>query len=171
MLIKDKNAAERIDDKGLEEIEYLLYQETELLDAGDYDQWLALYTEDCLYWVPEKMDQDNPLDHISLYYEDRTLMKMRIERLRHPQAHSLSDPIRTSHVTSHQAIEGIDAESGLVRVTARFTMSEYYRNEQRVFSGKYSYGLQEIVGNYRIKTKRVDLVNCDAILEPIQVFI
>jgi ethylbenzene dioxygenase subunit beta len=171
MLIKDKTAANEIDTDTIEQIELLLYQETEFLDAQNYDQWLALFTDDCIYWVPEQVNQNNPHDHISLFHEDKTLMKMRIERLGHPQAHSLSDPIRTSHVCSQYVLESIDADSGNITVSARFIMSEYYRNEQRVFSGRYFYELRETNGSILIKTKRVELINCDAILEPIQVFI
>ncbi|MGH8695028.1 MAG: hypothetical protein ACREVS_00965, partial [Burkholderiales bacterium] len=30
----------------------VLYREARLLDAGQFEEWLALYTPECLYWVP-----------------------------------------------------------------------------------------------------------------------
>lgn len=171
MLIKDKTAVGKISDTDVKEIELLLQQETELLDACRYDEWLSLFSEDCLYWVPAIIDQTDAENYISLFYEDRTLMTMRVERLRHPQAHSLIDPVRSSRVVSNPVLEKFDVTTGNTIISTRFIMTEYYRNEQRIFSGNYCYELEKNKAGYHIKLKRVNLINCDAILEPIQIFI
>ena len=171
MLIKDKTVVGKLTDADINDIELLLQQEAELLDTCRYDDWLSLFSADCLYWVPAAIDQTNAEDYISLFYEDRTLMTMRVERLRHPQAHSLIDPLRSSRVVSNPVLEQFDMATGNATVSARFIMTEYYRNEQRIFSGSYQYELEKTRADYRIKLKRVNLINCDAILEPIQIFI
>ena len=36
----------------------LLYHEAALLDERRFDEWLALFTDDALYWVPQGEDGD-----------------------------------------------------------------------------------------------------------------
>ena len=35
-----------------EELEAFVYAEAELLDDGRYEDWLALFADDGIYWVP-----------------------------------------------------------------------------------------------------------------------
>jgi benzoate/toluate 1,2-dioxygenase beta subunit len=50
-------------------------------------------------------------------------------------------------------------------VRSKFIMVEYRRNVQRIFAGTYTHGLVRAGGEFKIATKRVDLVNCEAELE------
>ena len=98
-------------------------------------------------------------------------MEMRIARLRHPRAYSLDNPVTTSHVTGDKMIEDIDPASGQIIVTTRFQMTEHQRGKQRLFAGTYRYCLRRVDKYFKISLKRVDLINCDACHEPLQVFI
>ena len=160
-----------ITDDELEAIELLLYLETEFLDQARYEEWLRLFTDDCSYWVPARKGQTDPVNDISLFYEDRDLMEMRIKRIQHPRAHSLDNPVTTSHVTGAKLIESISADTGEIIITTRFQMVEHQRGEQRLFAGIYRYHLRRESGGFKINLKRVDLINCDAYFEPLQVFI
>ena len=171
IIIKDNKLAESLHSDTLKSIELLLYRETDYLDQGDYENWLSLFTEDCIYWVPAEPGQTDPENHISLFYEDRAMMKVRITKLQHPQSHPMSYPLRCNHIVGDRVIEVIVNDTEELIVTSRFLMTEYYRNEQRNFAGKYEYRLIETDGDYKIRMKRVNLINCDALLEPIQVFI
>ena len=42
------------------EAEDFLYHEADLLDRREFDQWLTLFTEDGIYWLPMD-DDDDPL--------------------------------------------------------------------------------------------------------------
>ena len=55
--------------------------EARLIDEKRLDQWLALFTDDGLYWVPATPGQPDGLQHNSLAYEDRLLLQLRIERI------------------------------------------------------------------------------------------
>ena len=75
-----------------------VYREARLLDEKRFDEWYELFTEDGFYWVPLAHDQVDPLDHTSLAYEDRLLLKLRIERLKSPRAFSQQPPSRCHHL-------------------------------------------------------------------------
>ena len=171
IILADKKMLSELADKELKAIELLLYQETEFLDQARYEDWLKLFTNDCKYWVPAKKNQTDPVNDISLFYEDRDLMEMRITRIQHPRAHSLDNPITTSHVTGVKVIEGINADTGEIIITTRFQMVEHQRDEQRLFAGTYRYHLRRRNKRFKISLKRVDLINCYAPFEPLQVFI
>ena len=171
IIFNDEKISGELTDEDLKAIELLLYQETEFLDQARYADWLTLFTDDCRYWVPARKDQTNPIDDISLFYEDRNLMEMRVTRIQHPGAHSLDNPITTSHVTGIKALEGIDPDTGEIIITMRFQMVEHQRGEQRLFAGAYRYHLRRENKGFKISLKRVDLINCDASFEPLQVFI
>ena len=167
----DKTDSAGLTEEDLEAIRLLLYRETEYLDQARYEEWLALFTDDCRYWVPARKDQTDPDNDISLFHEDRNLMEMRISRIRHPRAHSLANPVTTSHVTGTRLVEAIDASTGDLVITTRFQMVEHQAGEQRLFAGTYRYHLRREAGAFKISLKRVDLLNSDAYFEPLQVFI
>ncbi len=171
IILADKKMLSELADKELKAIELLLYQETEFLDQARYEDWLKLFTNDCKYWVPAKKNQTDPVNDISLFYEDRDLMEMRITRIQHPRAHSLDNPITTSHVTGVKVIEEINADTGEITTSTRFQMVEHQRGEQRLFAGTFRYHLRRENKHFKISLKRVDLINCDAPFEPLQVFI
>ena len=79
-----------------DEIAALLFREARLLDEQRYDEWLALYLPDAWYWVPSRADQASWKDTISIIYDDRQLMEMRVRRLMHPHAHAVQPPARTT---------------------------------------------------------------------------
>ena len=43
-----------------ERVEEFLFHEAKLIDEHLYDEWLALWTEDGLYWVPCNTDDADP---------------------------------------------------------------------------------------------------------------
>jgi ethylbenzene dioxygenase subunit beta len=155
----------------LREIEQFLYREAALLDRKMWDEWLALFTDDGYYWVPLFPEQVDPIAHTSLFYEDRVLMQMRIDRLRHPRAFSQEPPSMTSHVVSGVMLESCDAASGECVVRSSFQLLEFRRDEQRIFGGFATFTLVPADDSFRIKLKRVDLINAGGVHEPLQLFI
>ena len=63
------------------EIEQFLYHEARLLDAGQFEAWFALFTEDAVYWVPAGRDDIDPTRHVSIIYDDHARLQKRIARL------------------------------------------------------------------------------------------
>ena len=92
--------------------ETFLYAEARLLDARRFRDWMALFAEDGTYWVPAAPDQKSPFDHVSLFYDDRDLMKTRIDRLEHPRIHIQTPPSRTVHLVGNVMVEEADDGEG-----------------------------------------------------------
>jgi 3-phenylpropionate/cinnamic acid dioxygenase small subunit len=149
--------------------EQFLIHEAALLDGRRFRDWMALFADDGTYWVPAVPDQDSPLNQASLFYDDRDLMKTRVERLEHPRIHVQTPPSRTAHLIGNIVIEHADAANGEFTVGSTVIMVEYRDDAQRVFAGRQSHKLRREGESFRIVQKRVDLINCDGAFEAMAV--
>jgi benzoate/toluate 1,2-dioxygenase beta subunit len=155
----------------IREIEQLLYEEASFLDRPDLDRWIELYTEDGTYWMPAIPDQESPHTHISLFFDDRVLMEVRRRNFVHPAASSKDYDVRASHIISNIQIRDEDQETGACTVTSNFHCFLYYRDKQTPYAGTYTHELVRVGGSYKIRSKRVDIINCDAVLNTIIIYI
>jgi benzoate/toluate 1,2-dioxygenase beta subunit len=147
--------------------ELFLIQEAHLLDERRFREWMGLFADDGIYWVPAVPNQESPFDQASLFYDDRELMKTRIDRLEHPRIHVQTPPSRTAHLVGNVIVEQTDEGEFLVRST--FIMVEYRDDRQRTFAGRQSHRLRREGASFRIVQKRVDLINCDSAFEAMAV--
>jgi len=145
----------------LRKIEQFLYDEANLLDNPDLDSWITLYTEDGTYWMPVIEDQADPLNHVSIFYDDRVMMEVRRRNFVHPRAASKDHKVRSSHIIGNIRLQGSNDQGDLV-VTSNFQALVFYRNEQRAYGGRYEHHLVADGDSYKIRHKKVTLINCDA---------
>ncbi|MFL6799860.1 MAG: aromatic-ring-hydroxylating dioxygenase subunit beta [Xanthobacteraceae bacterium] len=150
-------------------VEQFLVGEARLLDDRRFRDWMELFTGDGTYWVPAAPHQQSPFDQASLFYDDRELMRTRIERLEHPRIHVQTPPSRTAHLIGNIVIE--DAASGADEcvVASTVIMVEYRDEQQRLFAGRQQHRLRRAGAGFRIVQKRVDLINCDSAFEAMAV--
>jgi 3-phenylpropionate/cinnamic acid dioxygenase small subunit len=140
-------------------VEDFLFHEVHLLDTGRYEEWVDLFTPDGEYWVPAVWQQPDPLDHLSLFYEDRNLMKVRMNRLRHHGTTTMQPPSRTVHQVGNVMVE---AGEGALVVHSNLLCAEYRLDRQRLFAALVRHDLRPGgAAGFQIHRKRVDLINCD----------
>jgi len=151
-------------------IDFVVY-EARLLDEKRYDEWNALFTDDAFYWVPLVPGQADGLNHTSHLYEDKLLRDLRIERLRSPRAFSQQPPSRSHHLLQTPGIDIFEPGSNRYVLRTPFHYTESQRDEQNSFVGTFFHHLSLSAGALRMTLKRVDLLNCDAALPAIQLFI
>jgi benzoate/toluate 1,2-dioxygenase beta subunit len=152
-----------------EAFELFLIHEVRLLDERRFREWMGLFTDDGTYWVPAVPNQESPFNQASLFYDDRQLMKTRVERLEHPLIHVQTPPSQTVHLVSNVTIEAQDDAKGEVLIASNVIMVEYRQDHQRVFAGRQQHRLRRDGDGWRIVLKRVDLANCQAAFEAIAV--
>ena len=163
----------------LRPFEQFLYREAMLLDEKRWADWLALYTEDCFYWVPSVVGQKDPVNTISLFAEDRMRLEMRVIRVTHPRAFSQDFPTRMSHVVANVMLDpegGQGADGGMspkadLVLRSSVHILEYRKEEQRLFGGTVRHWLRRAGADVKIAMKRIDLINCDAPMEVVQLFL
>lgn len=147
--------------------------EAALLDERRLNDWLSLFAEDGHYWVPLLgAAQADPFSHNSLAYEDRLLLRLRIERLKNPRAHSQHPASHSQHVLQPSRI---DSEAGdEVRLCTPFIYIEARGNAQILLSGTARHHIvrtPSTPAGWTIRQKRIDLLNSARALPAIQLFI
>jgi 3-phenylpropionate/cinnamic acid dioxygenase small subunit len=146
-------------------------RESRLLDDKRYDEWNALFTDDAFYWVPLVPDQEDGLNHTSHLYEDKLLRELRIERLKSPRAFSQQPPSRCHHLLQMPTVEVFEPESNRYVVRSEFHYTESQGDELQFYVGSFFHTLTRMDGALRMTLKRVNLLNCDAALPAVQLFI
>lgn len=146
-------------------------REARLLDQHRLEDWLDLFTEDGHYWMPLEQGQSDPRLTTSLMYEDKLLLKIRIERLRGKATYSQSPKSRCHHVLQ---IPQVDERDDQERRYVTWTPMHYVESrgdEQTLYAAWVTHHLTAVEGEIKIRLKRVDLVNCDSALGSIQLFV
>lgn len=146
------------------EAEDLLYREAALLDDGDWDGWLALYTEDAVFWMPAWRDEESPTEdpdsELSLiYYEGRTGLEDRVVRVRSGQSVASKPRPRCVHCISNVVI--VRADAGTAEAAASFVVHLHDVRAERshAFFGRYHHRLRREDGVWRIAGKKILLLN------------
>ena len=154
----------------LRTLEQFLFHEARLIDEKRWDEWAALFTADGTYWVPATRGQPDPLHHVSLIYEDALLRSIRIKRYAHPNARSLQPEPTSVHLISNVMLDAHDPQSGDCVVNSRFIMLEYRRDRQNTYGGACTHELVVAGESFKIQHKKVEIINCEAAQENIQIY-
>lgn len=148
-----------------------LYREAALLDDGEWDSWGKLFTADGIYWVPAARDQSDPINDVSLIYDNALLRAIRLDRLKNAEASSLQGRPNSSRVVSNIMVLDSDDAKGRYVVRSRFVVAQYARWGTHTFHGSYTHEIRPQEGELRMALKRVDLVNVEGPLGDIVVLL
>jgi 3-phenylpropionate/cinnamic acid dioxygenase small subunit len=151
-------------------IDFVL-REARLLDEQRFEEWLELFAEDGHYWMPVEWGQSDPRLTTSLMYEDKLLLKIRVDRLRGSRTYSQKPRSRSHHLLQ---VPQVDARNDDEKLYVTWTPMHYVEvraDKQTLFAAWATHHLTLVEGALKIRLKRVDLVNCDAPFGSIQLFL
>lgn len=144
--------------------EDLLYEEARRIDDGELDEWLELFTDDAVYWVPNVVA--DPSREPSIIYDDRERMGERVFRLLRTPAYAQSPPSRTIRVVSNVQVDGKDgAEHATARCNTTITEmrlgdpGQVGLGDPRSFAAACHYELRFEDDIWKIAQKKVWLLN------------
>jgi 3-phenylpropionate/cinnamic acid dioxygenase small subunit len=150
-------------------IDFVLH-ETRLIDQHRFDEWLELFTDDGIYWMPLEWGQTDPKLVGSLMYEDKLLLKIRVERLKGNRTFSQKPKSRCHHVLQTPQIEKREEQANEYVTWTPMHYVETRLDQQDLYAAWATHTLTQVDGALKIKLKRVDIVNCDAAFGNIQLF-
>jgi 3-phenylpropionate/cinnamic acid dioxygenase small subunit len=143
-----------------ERVEQFLFRQSELLDNKYWQDYIDLFADDGVYWMPVLPEQTEWEGSPSIFAEDKLLMAVRMGRVTHPNAWSQAPLWMTNHIVGNVVIEKETEKE--VQVRSRFHMMELRRDSVRHFGGTYRHTLVKKGKDFRIKLQRVDLFNAQA---------
>lgn len=150
----------------LSEAEYravadFLYKEARLADEARYAEWLALWTDDGVYWVPGTTDPGaDPERHLSHIYDNRARIDTRVKLLQTGVRHSQEPASLMRRLISN--IEVTPAENGELAAESNFILAELAvqaKHELHWWAGRTTHRLRRVEGRLRMVRKTVVLVN------------
>ena len=141
-------------------VEQFLYQQADLLDSKQWQDYVDLFAADGVYWVPADPAHTSWDGMPAIFAEDKNLMTVRMNRVLHPDAWSQRPLWETNHVVSNVIIE--KATDSNIVARSRFHMMELRRDDVRHFAGSYRHELKRTQDGLRIKLQRVDMTNAQA---------
>jgi 3-phenylpropionate/cinnamic acid dioxygenase small subunit len=143
-----------------DEFRRLLEREARLLDQLRYDDWLALYAPECVYWVPSTPNAGDPRREIAIMFDDRRRLEDRVYRLRTGFAWSQAPASRTVRLVTN--VEVFSTASEAVRMLrSNFLISEFWGDETRMLAGWAGHRVVRDEGGWLIQAKQVNLIECD----------
>lgn len=145
-------------------------REARLLDEHRHAEWLDLFTDDGIYWMPLEWGQTDRKLHASLLHEDKVLLTVRVERLKGNRTFSQKPKSRCHHVLQAPVVDKRDEPNGTYETYTPFHYVETRLDEQQLYAGWARHTLVVDGGKIKIKLKRVDLVNPEAAFGNMQLF-
>jgi 3-phenylpropionate/cinnamic acid dioxygenase small subunit len=139
-----------------------LYHEARLLDERRWEDWLALYDEDAVYWVPAFTMEGEPVTDPELsvnliYITSRAGLEERIFRIGTGDSVASTPLPRTCNMVGNVLARPDGAE---VAVTATFqaACATLARGTESRF-GRYEYRLRRVNGGFLIRRKKILLLD------------
>lgn len=146
----------------LNEVGQFLYREARLQDTHAYDEWEALWTSDGVYWVPANGDDIDPETQMSIIYDNRSRIALRIKQFHTGKRHTQAPRSRLGRVLSN--VEIIESSGDEIRVAANAMVFESNLRAETVWCTRNEYMLRREDGSLRMARKKVVLVNNDKAL-------
>jgi 3-phenylpropionate/cinnamic acid dioxygenase small subunit len=139
--------------------EQFLFLEAKHMDAHDYDKWLELWHSELSYWVPCNADEGDPKRSVALIYDDRAQLEDRLMRLKGKHAFAQTPRSRLMRVVSNVMIES-QSDSEVI-VSSAFSLGEWRSNHETHWFGRNLHTLIFTGDGFRIRHKKVMLLNND----------
>ena len=138
-----------------------LHKEARLADEARYAEWLALWTDDGVYWVPATTDPDaDPDKHVSHVYDNRGRLDTRIKLLLTGHRYSQEPASLMRRLISN--IEVTTADNGELVAESNFALAELAiqaKREMHWWVGRTTHRLRRVDGELKMCRKKVVLVN------------
>jgi 3-phenylpropionate/cinnamic acid dioxygenase small subunit len=143
----------------------VLAREAVFLDERRWDEWLALFTPDCEYWIPSWRNEDsltdNPQAEVShIYYASRTGLEDRVARVRSGKSPASNPLRRTTHMIGNVLL--LDSRAGeSMKLRSSWTCHFYDPHRQRtdLIHGHSTYELRSETPGWLIAKRKSVLQN------------
>jgi 3-phenylpropionate/cinnamic acid dioxygenase small subunit len=145
-----------------ERVEEFLCFEAKLLDEHRYEEWLALWTEDALYWVPCNTDDADPALQTMIIYDNHARLSERIYRLTSEAAWAQQPRSRTLRLISNLVVRQNENDYS---VESNCLIAELRRSRQDLFAARMLHTLRPAGDSFRIVLKKVLLLNNDEAID------
>ncbi len=141
----------------LDEVTQWVYREARLQDEHRYDEWEALWTDDGIYWVPANGEGGDPEQEMSIIYDNRSRIALRIRQFHTGKRYSQTPKSRLRRVVSN--IEILSDDGGELTVGSNALIFESHVRGDTLWAARNEYRLRRDGAGLKMALKKVVLVN------------
>jgi len=154
------------------EVTHLINKETTLLDRRLWDEWLNLFTEDAVYWVPSWADEEetvsDPETQLNLmYFRDRGGLEDRVFRIESRDSYASLPLDRTVHIVSNILISKV--EDDFIIASANCLVHSFGKHGSQNRASLYDFKFRKIDSDLKIIQKKITLVD-DQLEGPVDIY-
>ena len=154
------------------EVTHLINKETTLLDRRLWDEWLDLFTEDAVYWVPSWADEEetvsDPETQLNLmYFRDRGGLEDRVFRIESRDSYASLPLDRTVHIVSNILISKV--EDDFIIASANCLVHSFGKHGSQNRASLYDFKFRKIDSDLKIIQKKITLVD-DQLEGPVDIY-
>jgi 3-phenylpropionate/cinnamic acid dioxygenase small subunit len=145
--------------KLLNEVTAFIWQEGDMLDHGEFDNWLSLWADKGTYVIPidpTEQDFENTLNYA---YDDHHMRELRVQRLTGGESISTSPQPRTVRTLSRFRVLFESVEHVTVRCAQN--LREFRKDSLKHYSADIVYELERAGDSFKIQRKLIRLINSD----------
>lgn len=156
------------------EVADLICREATLLDRRRWAEWIDLYTEDAVYWVPSWASEEETVDEPELqlnliYLRSRGGLEDRVFRIESRDSYASVPLDRTVHLVGNVLVEDGGGDGGEVRATANCIVHSYGKKGGLTRGGLYDFVLRRVDGALKICRKKITFID-DRLEGPVDVY-
>lgn len=154
------------------EVEALLAREAFLIDTRCWADWLGLYTDDAIFWVPAWASDDgfttDPDNDVSLMYMDKAGLEARVFRIESAESWATEPLPFTAHLVTGALVTAMRGAE--IEATAAWLVHAFARTRgATIRGGRYAYVLRRVAQGLRIARKTV-FVHDDRIVGALDIY-
>ncbi|GGC74858.1 aromatic-ring-hydroxylating dioxygenase subunit beta [Chelatococcus reniformis] len=142
----------------LSDVQQFVFREARLQDDHQYQAWESLWTDDGVYWIPANGDSSDPEREMSIVYDNRSRISLRVKQLLTGKRHTQAPPSRLRRIVSNVEVLGT-TDSGDIKVGANTMIFESNLRDDTIWATRNEYALRPQEGELRMAYKKVLLVN------------
>lgn len=142
------------------EAEHFLVREARFVDEGRFNDWIDLFTDDCLYWVPVVPGSGDPRREVSHAFDDRRRLTDRVHWLRTGLAYCQIPRSRTRRLVTNIEVHD-EAMTGLRFVRSNVLVTEFRAGATKLYAGWCGHVLRAKGDEWQIVLKQTNLIDSE----------
>jgi 3-phenylpropionate/cinnamic acid dioxygenase small subunit len=143
----------------LNQVTAFIWAEGDMLDHGEFDTWLNLWTAKGTYIIPINPKEEDFENSLNYAYDDHHMRELRVQRLTGGESISTSPQPRTVRTLSRFRVLFEDAEHVTVRCAQN--VREFRKDSLKHYSADIVYELERDGDSFKIQRKLIRLINSD----------
>jgi 3-phenylpropionate/cinnamic acid dioxygenase small subunit len=141
------------------DVSQFLFREARYADDHRYEEWETLWADDGIYWIPANGDDIDPERQMSIVYDNRSRIRLRVRQLMTGKRHTQEPQSRLRRIVGD--VEVVKTEGRELHIACNTMIFESALRGDIIWASRNEFVLRRDGDDFKIARKKVALVNND----------